>query len=401
MKALQFGRELNIKRIIKLMREEGPLSRVDISERTNIPQPTITRITEELLKENLLKEVGYGTSTGGRRPVLLALNHTCYYSVGVEIGRTKVKIALTDLNGNLLSFRKKVSEKSESISSIIEYIKDVLEAILEETGIERSCILGVGFGLPGPLNENAEGLISPPNFYNETSIPLKALLEDALQFEVIIDNDANVAALAEKWFGKGMGYDHFAYVIADVGIGSGLILNGELYRGRYGESGEIGHSTINLFGERCSCGNYGCLETYASLPKVEENFKRKLKLSPRNESVYLGGKLIEEVTFDDIINALENGSEAAKQTLEETGLYLGVGLSNMINVVAPDMVIIGGKLREGNDVLLHAVKAVIQSRVLGPSAKKIPVVLSEFREGVVLGAAALVINSAFGLFSRS
>jgi predicted NBD/HSP70 family sugar kinase len=111
--------------------------------------------------------------------------------------------------------------------------------------------------------------------------------------------------------------------------------------------------------------------------------------------------LIEEVTFDDIINALENGSEAAKQTLEETGLYLGVGLSNMINVVAPDMVIIGGKLREGNDVLLHAVKAVIQSRVLGPSAKKIPVVLSEFREGVVLGAAALVINSAFGLFSRS
>jgi predicted NBD/HSP70 family sugar kinase len=400
MKTLQVGRELNIKRLIKLIREEGPLSRVDISERMNIPQPTITRITEELLRENLLREVGLGVSRGGRRPVLLEFNHTCYYSLGVEIGRSMVKVALTDLNGNLLSLRMKETRKTDSITIIIEDVKYIMEEILIETMVDRSLILGVGVGLPGPLNENENGLISPPNFYNEQDIPLRALLEEALQFPVIIDNDANVAALAEKWFGKGMGCNHFVYIIADVGIGSGIVINGELYRGQYGESGEIGHSTINLFGEQCSCGNYGCLETFASLPKVEENFKKKLKLSPIDER-NLHDTSIANLTFDDLLDALVNGSQIANQTLEETGQYLGVGISNLVNLIAPEMIIIGGKLSEGNSVLLNAVKATLQHRVLGSSGKNTPIVLSEFKEGVILGAAALVINSTFSLFSHS
>ncbi|MDQ0338679.1 glucokinase-like ROK family protein [Caldalkalibacillus uzonensis] len=400
MKAVQSSREINTKRVIKLIREEGPLSRVEISERMDIPQPTITRIIEELLKENVLKEVGLGVSKGGRRPVLLGFNHQCYYAFGVELGRSKIKVALTDLEGNFLSLRMKETQPTEKISSILDYIHQTLEAILQETSVDRHKILGVGVGLPGPLNENEQGCISPPNFYNEKEIPLRAMLQDILQFPVIIDNDANVAALAEKWFGQGIGVNNFMYIMADVGIGSGIVIDGELHRGLFGESGEIGHSTIDVYGEKCSCGNYGCLETFSSLPKVVERFRKKLKLAMPDEPTLVADVDPETIHFEDIVAAACNGSHLAQQTIQEAGQYLGVGIANAVNLLAPELVIVGGKLSEGRQLLRDAIQSTLRVRALGISGKRIPVVLSGFKEGVVLGASALVINETFSLFSN-
>jgi glucokinase-like ROK family protein len=398
MTAFQLIKEINIKRIIKLIREKEHISRVEISEQMNIPQPTITRIIDELLKENILKEDGLGHSTGGRRPVLLTFNHQCYYSVGVELGRSDIKVALTDLDGKILSLRMKETKRTEKITTIINLVKNALSEIVEEAQIDRSRLLGVGVGLPGPLNETEDGLISPPNFYGEKDIPLRDLLQEALQFPVIIDNDANVATLAEKWFGKGIGYNNYVYVMADVGIGSGIIINGNLHRGLYGESGEIGHSTIDIFGEKCSCGNYGCLETLASIPKIEETVKRKLKMDHQEkESAF--AKEIEAVSFEDIVSALQRGSATAKQTFEETGRFLSVGIANLINLFAPEIVIIGGKLGLSDPILLEAIKANFRARVLGSGGKTIDIVTSDFKEGVVLGAAALVINDTFSFSS--
>ncbi|GIM47940.1 xylose repressor [Collibacillus ludicampi] len=400
MKAFDVVKELNMKRVVEFVRKNDSVSRVEISEGLNIPQPTVTRIVEELLKGNILKEVGLGQSTGGRRRVLLTFNEKCYYAVGVELGRSSVKMALTDLNGKFLSFRMKGTSGRETIFQIVRYVKNSLEEMLKETGIDRSLVLGIGVGLPGPLNEIEGGyFISPPNFYSEKMITLRSILDETLDFPVMIDNDANVAALTEKWFGKGKHLKNFIYVLADVGIGSGIIVNGNLYRGLNGEAGEIGHSTVDLFGEKCSCGNYGCLETLVSIPKIEEAVQKKLKIAPEKErNIY--GESIDSITFHEIVSALKNHSAIAQQTFEEAAQYLGVAISNLINFFAPEMVILGGGIGFVPYVL-EVVKSTVATRVLSIGGKRIPIVSSEFRDGVVLGAAALVINDTFALSSLS
>lgn len=391
---LELNKERNIKRIVELVRTNGPISRVEISELLHIPQPTVTRAIEDLLKENIIREVGLGHSTGGRRPILLTFNPTCYYAVGVELGRTAVKIALTDLNGEFLSFRIKETSRKERIQDIIQYVKDAVVEILEELRIDRSLLLGVGVGVPGPLHEDEEGFILPPDFYGETEIPLQSLLHESFDFPIIIDNDANVAALAEKWFGKGRGCQNFVYVFADVGIGSGIVVNGNLYRGLFGESGEIGHSTIDLFGDRCACGNYGCLETLVSMPRIEETIRRKVKLAPDSERA-LYPKAADKINFHDIEAALGKQSLIARQTFDEAARYLSVGIRNVIHFFAPELVILGGGIVRADPMMLDLVKTAMASRVLGVGGRKVSIVSSDLREGVVLGAAALVVNNTF------
>ncbi|WP_172371734.1 ROK family transcriptional regulator [Sporosarcina jiandibaonis] len=397
MSVFDLVKEFKVKRIIKLIREEGKISRSEISEKMNMPQPTVTRIIEDLLSNNILKESGLGLSSGGRRPILLEFNSKSSYSIGIELGRSAVKIGLTDLNGNFLSFRMKESEGEKEVDRLVGFLKEGLRQILNETQIQRSEILGVGVGLPGPLNEENE-LISPPNFYNQIKIPLRKMLEEGLGFPVIIDNDANAAALAEKWFGKGMHDNSFVYILADVGIGSALILNGEIYRGLNGEAGEIGHSTINVFGQQCTCGNYGCLENYVSIPKIEVEVKNRLKVAQVNERGLFPEQL-EKIAFKDVITAYRDGSGLAKQVLEESGDYLGIGTTNLLNILAPEKVIIGGGIGISSPIFTERVQSVIRERALGRSTKNIHVVASDLREGVVLGAAALVINQTFSLFT--
>jgi glucokinase-like ROK family protein len=387
----------NTKNVIQFVREKGPLSRVEISEQMAIPQPTMTRIIEKLINGNILREQGLGTSTGGRRPILLSFNENCSYAIGVEIGRSDIKVALTNMNGDLLSFAMEETKPNESIDEIILKVKGIVGRVLAETGVEHSLVLGVGIGVPGPLNESADGRISPPNFYGEDDVPLKEMLERQLNYPVTIDNDANVAALAEKWFGLGKEARNLVYVHADVGVGSGLIINNDIYRGKYGEAGEIGHSTIDVFGKKCSCGNYGCLETFVSIPAIVDKFQNRLKLSSADERKPFT-ESINDLKFDDILSADRKGSALAQQTLKEAGQFLGVGIANLTNLYAPDLVILGGKVGTAHPMILKEVRETVKTRVVGSKGKGVKVVTSDLDSGVVSGAAALVIHRIFYSF---
>ncbi|MDY0393500.1 ROK family protein [Virgibacillus halophilus] len=367
---------------------------MDISNHMAIPQPTMTRIIEKLISANILHEQGLGTSTGGRRPILLTFNESCSYAVGVEIGRSDIKVALTNMNGDLLSFTTKETRSDEAIDEIVLKVKKTVDKVLADTGIERSLILGVGIGVPGPLNELEDGRISPPNFYGETDIPMKEMLEEQLDFPVTIDNDANVAALAEKWFGQGKGIANFAYVHADVGVGSGLIINNDIYRGRYGEAGEIGHSTIDVFGKRCACGNYGCLENFVSIPAIIDKFQNSLRHLP-TDNQHPFTKRIEHLNFEDVLQAVDEGFGLAQQVLKETGQLFGAGIANLINLFAPNVVILGGKVGTSHPLFHKEVTETMKTRVLGSKGKDVKVVVTDLNSGVVSGAAALVIHRFF------
>lgn len=387
----------NMKNVITFVREKGPLSRADISEQMEIPQPTMTRIIEKLVNANIFKEKGLGSSTGGRRPVLLEFNQNCAYAIGIELGRSDIKVALTNMNGDLLSFRMKETTPNCTIDDIVILVKSSSKQVMQETSVNPSLVLGVGVGMPGPLNETEDGRISPPNFYGEVQVPLKEKLEQELAYPVTIDNDANVAALAEKWFGTGKEISHFAYLMADVGIGTGLIINHDIYRGMNGEAGEIGHSTIDVHGEQCSCGNYGCLETFCSVPAIINRLKRRLKVSSHAERSLFADNP-DDIRIEDISAAIKNGSVLAKEILEESARYLGVGIANLINLYAPKSVIIGGKIGTLHPVILEEVKKVVQERVIGSTGKRTNIFVSELTSGVVLGAAAMVMHRTFYSF---
>lgn len=384
----------SIPNIIKLYKERGELSRVDVSNILNIPQPTITRCIDKLIKSNVLKETGYGRSSGGRRPILLKFNESCAYSIGVEIGRSILKVALTNLNGHILSIRMKVTNLNWNINEVLNYIKEVIDELLIETAIERSKVLGVGIGLPGPLMETESGYISPPNFYSG-DIPHPSVLKDKFNFPVIIDKDANVAALSEKWFDKGIGFSNFAYVFADAGVGSAFIVNNDIYRGGFGEVGEIGHTTIDIYGEKCSCGNYGCLETKVSIHAIKKLIGEKIKLNRSEQDYYFPKKNLNELSIKDMKSAYHEGSSIVKDVFEEVGILLGVGVVNLINLVGPEIVILGGRVGLIGPIIQKAISRVVSERAIGIKGKKTPIILSNQDHGIVIGASALVIHNLF------
>ncbi|TBL79015.1 ROK family transcriptional regulator [Paenibacillus thalictri] len=395
---LHVGKELNIKKVIKFIRENGPISRKEISEKMDIPQPTITRIIEELQQEGIIKELGTVPSHRGRRQVMLALDPKCYYAIGVEIGRNVVHTALVDLDGSMINFKMKEMSKGDKIADVMSYLRETTGQLLQEAKVDDSRLLGVGVGIPGWLHETKEGFISPSNFYGEKKIPLRTLLEEVIPYPVIIDNNANVAALAEKWFGKGRGTTNLIYVLAEIGIGSGIIIRDNLYRGLGGKAGEIAHTTVDIYGELCTCGNYGCLETLVSVLRIVEKMKKKLKVEGRDELRYFA-KEIDEIELADIVSACRQGSVLAQKQLEETGTYLGIGISNVIQHFAPDMIIVGGKLGTCHPIIVDEIKRTIEAREAKSSAPKTPIVVSELQEVIVLGAAAQVIDDAFSLYS--
>ncbi len=399
MSIVHVGRELNTKKVIKFIREKGPISRKEISDAMDIPQPTITRIIEQLLQAEMIKEVGTVPSSRGRRQVLLALNAKSCFSIGVEIGRTAVKSALVDLEGNLTHFEIRKSSKSDRIEHIIAYLKSRVEQLMQSGQVDSSAILGVGIGIPGWLNETKEGYISPSNFYGQTKIPLRALLEEALPYPIIIDNNANVAALAEKWFGKGRGVQNLVYIHAEIGIGSGVIIHDTLYRGLSGKAGEIAHTIVDLFGDQCTCGSYGCLETLVSIPRILERLKKVLKVEGQNERSYFQSDDIESIDFDQMLLAYRKGSQVAGRVLEETGKYLGIGVANVTQHFAPELIIIGGELGTCEPVILNEIKAYALARDSSLFAPASAIVVSELEELIVLGAAAQVIDDAYSLYS--
>jgi len=387
----------NMKRVLLYIRNNYPVSRVDIAEKLDITKPTSSRIIEKLINENLIIEEGYGESTGGRRPTLLTFNPNCFYSFGVSIGRKEIKVALVNLNGEFKEFKEMPITGKEEEDMIFTFIQESFFEMMIDVNVDISRILGVGVGIPGPVKiENK--MVTTPTFFSGKPTPIIEKINGFIDVPIIIEKDANAAALAEKWFGLGKEMDNFVYVMADVGVGCGLIIQKQLYRGADGEAGGLGHTTINIFGEQCSCGNFGCLETIVSVPKIEENLRGKLKLTWNEESRFLELKSPDDVNFKTITKALNNGSTMVRTELHNVGMYLGVGIANVVSFFNPEVVILGGAIGSV-DIVKDSVKESLFSRVIGSKGKVVPVHSSKFEEGVVLGAAALIIEDTFSIFS--
>jgi len=317
--------------VLDTIKKSAPISRATIATETGLNKGTVSSLVSDLINDHLIYESGPGESSGGRRPVMLLFNEEAGYSIGIDVGVNYLLGVLTDLNGNIHQ-EKIITFNHLSYEEIEEKLFEVIDFLTNTAPKSPYGIIGIGVGVPGTVDKNGNILLAPNLDWK--NINLKATLESKYNLPTIIENEANAGAYGEKKFGIGKEFTNIVYVSAGIGIGVGLILNGSLYKGNQGFSGELGHMTIEVDGKKCRCGNEGCWELYASEQALIHKAEQSGIPLPTNG----------EYALNNLLMLAENGNEEAIKLFEEIGDYLGVGINNIINIFNPQQVIIGNRI---------------------------------------------------------
>jgi N-acetylglucosamine repressor len=330
-------KEINRNLVLNLIKSRGPISRTDIARLSSLSLATVSGITADFIASGLVHETGEGESTGGRRPVLLRLNYRAGFVVGVKLMEQAVASALTDLDAQVLHHQVTLLEDQRSLAAVQKVIAVAVEATIAASEVERRRVLGIGIGLAGVVDGEA-GVCRYSPFFGWRNVQFAQPLADHLGLPVYLENDVNTLTIAEQWFGYGHDVDHFAVVTVGRGIGAGIVVNGQFYRGALGGAGELGHITLQEDGPPCDCGKRGCLEALASDPAVVRQARAAIALGERTALVG-----VEPLTLEDIVAAAEAGDELAQHLLADSGHWLGMGIATLVNILNPQLVIVGGE----------------------------------------------------------
>lgn len=348
-------RRLNRQRLLDAIRTHGPISRADLAKRTALSPPTVSGLVEELVADvGLLREVGIGASSGGRPPVLLEFNAEYGYLVGVDIGSRMVRVALTDLQGRLVA-RREERTRLQSCDSTISQVCELIEALIADSGRDRTKLFAVGIGAPGMTDVSAGRVISATNLVGWTDVPLRDLVQSRLGAPVRVDNDANMAALGERWIGVARSASHFVFFALGAGVGAGVVIDGRLHRGHHWYAGEICRMTLDYRDWNVDYGDRGYLESRISAAAIPDwtHAKALIERSGRDR----------ETAMRTIFEAAGRGEAEAGAVVEELAVYLGTAVANAVTILDPSLIVFGGGLSHGGDVLLEPVRRVV-SRIV-------------------------------------
>ncbi len=384
---------MNVLSVLQVLRQTSPISRAEIARITGLTPATISSAVSTLMGAGIVHEVGLGESNGGRPPILLRFDPGAFYLAGVDLGVSKIIAAVTDLDGKILSrARVELNEetgKNEILSKLFEATRQVLSAV----GPARSKVMGIGVSVPG-LTDVVRGVsVFAPNMPSWWEVPVAELFEKEFKLPSWVENDARAMALGEARFGAGRGRQDLLCVNVGRGIGAGIILNGELYRGKRGGAGELGHTTVNPDGPVCPCGNNGCLEVLAAGPALAGAAVRAINEGAKTKITDLVEGRIERVTAEIISVAAREGDPLAGRLIQEAGRYLGIGIANAVNLLCPELVIIGGGVSRAGDILFDEIRATVKKRAF-TTMVNLPQIVpsSQGEDASCIGAAALVLE---------
>ena len=360
--------------ILRLIYERGSISRQEISRLIGLTPATVTNITGELLEMGFITELSNfrEKSSAGRKAVPLAINPTAGYVIGVDIRPKIVRMSISDLLGRLSNIES--FPYNSNTDELIETLVEKLQVLTEDRDI-----LGIGIGVPGLVDSSSGEVKISPNL-GWKNLNLSGPIEKSLRIPVTVENNVRVMALGERWFGKGKKSDNFILVYVSLGVGSGIVISGKIYKGINNSAGEIGHTVVSEDGELCNCGKKGCLETFASARAIVKNFK--------------GTSLDEDSDIEEIKSAIEKGDKRAIEIVNRAGHYLGVGISNLVNILDPEMIILAGRVIRLGKTLLEPMRESLESRLF--STNKIRIEISELGKEIGLyGASALALEKFF------
>jgi len=373
-------RAINRSNVLNTIKADGPISRTDITRILGLSAATISGITAELIENDLIFEKEAGDSQGGRRPILLALNPTGGYVIGFKLTEDHITGVLTDLKATVIASQT-FPLSGHSTENVILALEDGVDALLEKGGIRKNQLLGVGVGLAGIVDAQ-NGILRHSPILGWRNVPLRELLESRLGLSVTIDNDVNTLTLTEQWFGAGQGSDNFLTVTIGRGVGLGMVVNGQLYRGAHGGSGEFGHTVIDPDGPLCACGNHGCLEALVSDPVLLQDAREKL-----------GDR---KLTSDELLDRAKQGDKAAWEIYSKAGITLARGIANLINVLSPELIIISGEGVRAGELIFDPMRSALMKFVMPGLAEDTEIRIDTWDDNAwARGAAGLVLGEFF------
>lgn len=307
------------------------------------------------------------------------------YVVGVDLGGTKIYTALVDLEGNIVNEKVVETLAEEGQEAVSERILDTIANVI--AGVDNELIKAIGVGSPGPLDAK-KGIIFEPSNLPFKNYEIVKTIKDRFNLPTYLDNDANVATLAEFMFGAGKGTENMVYITVSTGIGGGAIINGKLYRGHTANALEVGHMTVSKEGPRCGCGNVGCAESFASGTAIGKRAKEAVA-----SKVVTSLKKYNNVTAKEVFIEAAEGDAEAKRILDNALYYLGITVGNVMSHSDPEKVVMGGGVINGGDVVIETVKKVVAERCLSVFAENCLIEKAKLGgQAGVLGAAALAIT---------
>lgn len=382
------------KQIIALCINEGDYSIADLSKELNTSIPTITKLVGELIEEGFLVDMGKQGTNGGRRPSIYGLNPSAGYFVGTEVRRRSISIAVTNFKGQLIEYQEEIPftlmNSESSFKDLCRYILDLLDKV----DIEPEDVLAYGFNLSGRVNNKTGYCFS---YFIGEDRPIASFLQDELKRPVYVENDSRAMTYGEYICGVANDEDDMLFINVAWGLGMGMVSDGKLSYGKSGFSGEIGHFPFLDNDQICHCGKTGCLETGASGSAIHRIFMEKLgegRASLLSDKHASG----QEITLDDILNAVNEEDVLAIEVVEEIGSVLGRAIAGLINIFNPELVVIGGIVSKVKEYLLLPIKSAIQKHSLNMVNKDTTIKFSKLGEKAgPIGACMLSRSKLLGL----
>jgi glucokinase-like ROK family protein len=379
-------------RLLAQLRDEGPLSKAQLADRLQVSRTTIGAEVGRLGELGLAIDAGPAASRGGRRSTLVDLSPDIRFA-GISIGATGLSVGVTDGRLTTLAIAHRQCDIKQGPEAVLKLALEVIREVMVEAGVTR--LSGAGVGVPGPVDFHRGVSVSPPIMPGWDGFPVRDAVARELGCPVVLDNDVNVLAIGEQHAGVARNARDFLFVKIGTGIGCGIVVDGELYRGVDGCAGDIGHIRVDDFGPTCACGNTGCLEAFAGGAALARDATAAAR-SGRSEA--LAALLAErgELTAADIGVAVGQGDPVAVQLIRDSGRRVGQVLASLVSFFNPGLIVIGGGVTALGHSLLAEIRGVTYRRSLPLATGSLPIVLSELGDGGgVIGAARLISGAIY------
>lgn len=387
-------RQINLSVIMHHLRENAPISRAALAETTGLNKTTVSSLVRELIERQFVREVGFESSGSrrgaGRLAVLLTLDPGAGFIVSAEIGVDFLSVICTNFAPEVIWRHKETITPDMGQHVILDRVLALLRQAVAFGREACHNMLGIAVGVPGLVDQANGTLLFAPNL-GWQDVPVGKILSEALDAYVLVDNEANLAALGEHYFGAAQGYDEVLSISAGVGLGGGIVHNGRIYSGVAGFGGEFGHMTMDPQGDLCNCGNHGCWETQVSQRALFRYVRTAIESGYVSMLTGLTKGDLSQLTVPLVIEAADSGDPLALEALERVGSHLGIGIASLVNALNPELVVFGGILSLAGQYLLPAVEREMKQRALRWNRGATQVVLARHGfDACVMGGVARV-----------
>lgn len=391
--------KLNKVKVLDLIRKGETVSRAQIVKESGLSAPTVTRIVDDLIREEgLVREAGMGDSKGGRPPILIQLRNETNAVVGVDLGTTAIRGVLADLSAGILSEVETYTPVEEGFDTVMESVAKVVDRLLSTEPAKKKRIHGIGMAVAGLINSRTKMVEFSPDFDWE-NVDIHQALNGRFGLPVIFENVSRVMAMGELWYGKGGSYRDFVCVNVGYGIGAGIVTDRRPFGGAEGLAGEFGHITLEKDSPiQCKCGNYGCLEALASGHGIALAAQRALESGRESMLRSECEGDLSLVTAKMVSQAADAGDELAHEILFGAARYVGIGIATLINLFNPQAVFIGGGVAQGSELFFSTVKEVVAKREMPRHAHAVEILPVTHRlNAAVMGAVSLILDKVVTL----